>query len=159
VRTALALAFVVAVCGRGLAQENDPEQTERADRAIAQKLDIDYKQCSTVLLGQQFAQLAEDDVAYVSIIGEDPDAATLAALRRLHGRVEPYSKMPSIPDGQKNSHTWAVTVASIKPAAPGEYVAVAAYHCGSLCAGATEYRLSKSGKSCSVLSSRLLWVS
>jgi len=158
VRIALVLAFVV-VCGSGFAQQNDPEKTGRADRATAQKLDIDYRQCSTVLLGQQFAQLAEDDVAYVSIIWEDPDAATLAVLRKLHGRVEPYSKMPSIPDGQTNSHAWAVIVGYIKPVGPSEYVAVASYHCGSLCAGATEYRLSKSGKSCAVLSSRLLWVS
>jgi hypothetical protein len=159
VRIALALAFVVVLCGSGFAQEGDPEQAERADRATAQKLDIDYRRCSTVILGQQFDQLAEEDVAYVSIIGDDPDATTLELVRKLHGRVEPGSKMPTIPDGETHSHTWAFVVSFIRPAGPGAYVAVAAYHCGGLCAGATEYQLLKSGKSCSVLSSRLLWVS
>jgi len=143
--------------------QSDPEQTERiaerTNRAIAQRLDIDYKRCSTVILRQQMGQLAEDDVAYVSIIGEDPDATTLNMLRKLHARVEPGSKTPSIADGEIHSHTWFFAISFMRPVAPREYVAGAGYHCGALCAGATEYRLSKSGKSCSVLSSRLLWVS
>jgi len=158
-RAALALAFLAIVCGSGFARESDPEQTERADRATAQKLDIDYKRCSAVILGEQIRQLAQDDVAYVFIIGDDPDARTFELLRKSHVRVEPGSKMPQIPDDATSSHTWALSLSFIRPVAPGEYVAVAGYHCGSLCAGATEYRLSKSGKSCSVLSSRLLWVS
>ena len=158
-RTVLELVFVVTVCGSGFAQENDPEQIERADRATAQKLDIDYKRCSIVILQQQMGELAEDDIAYVSIIGDDPDALTLKMLRKLHARVEPGSKMPSIPDDEIHSHTWFFSISFIKPVAPGEYVAGAGYHCGALCAGATEYRLSKNGNSCSVLSSRPLWVS
>jgi hypothetical protein len=144
---------------RSPAQESNSLPTEQAQLEIARSLDMDYRKCAGVVLSDQIRQLTRADTAYVSIMGEDPDTATLKSLRRLQARIEPGSKMSPLKDDSRHTNLWLFYFGDLRQVSPGEYIASAGFHCGSLCAAATEYRLQKDGNSCSVFSSRILWQS
>jgi hypothetical protein len=157
-RASFALVAVALGCMAARAQEPDLHLTEAAQLAIARGLDIDYRKCAAVVLSEQIRQLTESDTAYISIMGEDPDSATLASLRRVHARTTLGSKLP--PFGHTHhSHTWSFYFGDLRATASEEYVATAGFLCGSLCAETREYRLRKEGDSCSIASSKILWQS
>ena len=158
-RSALALALVPIGC-LAAGQEADPtKQREQAELAIARSLDIDYRKCATVVLSDQFRELATADTAYVSIMGEDPDNAALTFLRKLHSRTKRGSQLPEHQEDVRHSHTWFFYFGDLRTVSSGEYMARTGFHCGTLCAAATEYRLKRDGDSCSIISSRILWQS
>ena len=158
-RSALALALVPVGC-LASGQEPDPtQQTEQAELSIARSLDIDYRKCATVVLSDQIRELSKADTAYVSIMGEDPDKATLTSLRKVHPRTKRGSQLPEHQEDVRHSHTWFFYFGDLRATSEGEYMARTGFHCGSLCAAATEYRLKKDGDTCSVVFTRILWQS
>ena len=157
-RAAQALAVFCVGCLASSVQASELTDAQRAELAIARSLDIDYRKCASVVISDQIRTLSNADTAYVTIMGEDPDKATLTLLRSVHARTRPYSQMPKPPE-VTHSHIWSFYFGDLRAISSGEYMARAAFNCGTLCAAATEYRLRKSTDTCSIVSSRILWQS
>jgi hypothetical protein len=158
-RSALALALVSVGCLASGPETDLTQQTEQAELSIARSLDIDYRKCATVVLSDQIRELSKADTAYVSIMGEDPDRAALTSLRRVHPHTKRGSQLPEHQEDVRHSHTWFFYFGDLRAVSSGEYVARTGFHCGTLCAAATEYHLKRDGESCSIISSKLLWQS
>lgn len=132
------------------------EGEQRANRAAAKGLDIDYQLCAAVVIADAIKDLSSTDTVYLSFMGEDPSKAALEILRPLSvsvraGSLEPLRQSPS-----RHTSQWHYDVWSILPGAATEYTAVVTYLCGSLCAGTIEYHAVKAGSRCAVQSSKLL---
>ncbi len=151
---------------RHVEQEQQEAELQRKHAlATARGLDIDYQKCAVAVLvaeiGKQEAGAKQH--IYISIIGEDPAPSVLSSLAAMGIKAEPGSRRPPVDrdDGVivLNADNSKFDVWGIHPRWFGGYRATAGYHCGTLCAGSTEYRLKKSGDSCVVESQRRLWVS
>lgn len=126
--------------------------------ALQHGSDIDYRKCAVVILTDQIKQLGHRDrlSVYVSINGEDPDQATLDALRPLAASIRPGSYMPHLPPGVTVSDHLQYDVSSINRGIADQYTAMVGFYCGSLCGARIEYQLKKHEDSCTVTGQRIL---
>lgn len=132
---------------------------EKHELDIAKNLDIDFNACAAVLLADQIAGQGKitSNQIYISLFGDDPSPELLTDLEDVKISALPRSKFKATNEDQ--SAAWKFSVSSIRKNWFGGYTAHAGYHCGSLCAGGTEYQLKRKGNSCAVVARRLLWVS
>jgi hypothetical protein len=157
-RASSALVAITLGCMTVHAREGDPPPKEEAQLATARSLAIDYRKCAAVVLSEQIAQLTKSDTAYIWIMGEDPDSATLTSLRRAHAHTVSGSRAPQMANVPQ-THIWIFSFGDLHSVSSEEYAAKTAFRCGSLCGEAREYRLRKNGDSCAVISSSILWQS
>ena len=143
--------------GRYMAEEH------QKDLAAARDLDIDYRKCAVVVLTAEIRKqhLNASQSIYISIIGEDPTSSVLASLAAAGIKAESASRRPKAAQSNvivMSSDIGSFGFADIHRRWFGGYRAHAGYVCGGLCAGASEYRLEKSGDSCVIDSQSPLWV-
>ena len=66
---------------------------------------------------------------------------------------------PNPNDTEQHTSNWSFFAARLVAEPLGQYSVDAGYHCGSLCAGAFHYTFRIVGKTCSITSKDMRWVS
>jgi hypothetical protein len=123
--------------------------------AAAQRFPDDYRDVVAATL-KEYLQNNESEFPnhraqyFVSVFGEDADAATLAKLQQLGIEALPNSNYvsddtkarPRDPQG-RSLDNYEIYVSAIKHLASGVYRVEFGYHCGDFCAGHFAFRLRK----------------
>jgi hypothetical protein len=143
------------------------ERINGEDAEAARHLPVNYHECLLPVLLDQMEGMAgrEGLHVYVSVFGLDMDAQ-LQALLAKHGVIAlPLSALtnnppePSPSDTGQHTSNWSFFAARLIAEPLGQYSVDAGYHCGSLCAGVFHYTFRIVGKTCSITSKDMRWVS
>lgn len=129
----------------------------RRQKLLAERFPDDYRDVVAATLKEYLQNNASEwpnhrNQYFVSVFGEDADAATLAKLQRLGVEALPGSSyVPSrkTPEFQDSNGVYLnnaeVYVSQIRRLASGVYRVEFGYYCGELCAGHLAFRLRKQG--------------
>jgi hypothetical protein len=147
------------------------EDESRRQLAAAEHFPDDYRDVVAATLKEHLQDNASEfpnhrNQYFVSVFGEDADAATLAKLQQLGVEALPGSdyvptdRTPRLQDSQGvYLENFEVYVSAIKRLASGVYRVEFGYYCGQRCAGHFAYRLHKHDGAWVVGSKKALWVS
>lgn len=143
----------------------------RRQLTIAQHFPDDYRDIVAVTL-KEYLQNNESEFPnhraqfFVSVFGDDADAATLAKLQQLGILAQPGSgyvpsdRAPRLQDSQGvYLENFEVYVSNIRRLASGVYRVEFGYYCGMRCAGHFAFRLRKEGGAWVFDSKKSLWYS